>query len=44
MDIPIDHPSASKQHAVLQFRQVIPKNGDKVSSKKIFPCRSQLHH
>ncbi|KAI8810896.1 Smad nuclear-interacting protein 1 [Cladochytrium replicatum] len=25
-DIPIDHPSCSKQHAVLQFRQVATKN------------------
>jgi len=33
VDIPIDHPSASKQHAVLQFRQVIPKNGDKLVTK-----------
>lgn len=25
-DIPISHPSASKQHAVIQYRQVIEKN------------------
>ncbi|EME29379.1 Smad nuclear interacting protein 1 isoform 1 [Galdieria sulphuraria] len=33
VDIPIDHPSASKQHAVLQFRQVMPKNGNKLVIK-----------
>lgn len=33
VDIPIDHPSASKQHAVLQFRQVLPKNSDKLVIK-----------
>ncbi|KAG5513594.1 hypothetical protein PMAC_001026 [Pneumocystis sp. 'macacae'] len=26
VDIPIDHPSCSKQHAVIQFRKVKPKN------------------
>lgn len=25
-DIPIEHPSCSKQHAVIQFRQVVKKN------------------
>lgn len=35
-DIPIDHPSTSKQHAVLQFRQVVEKNefGDTKSLTK----------
>ncbi|GJQ11231.1 hypothetical protein GpartN1_g3022.t1 [Galdieria partita] len=33
VDIPIDHPSASQQHAVLQFRQVMPKNRDKLVIK-----------
>ena len=35
-DIPVDHPSASKQHAVLQFRQVIERNefGDSKSLTK----------
>jgi len=30
-DIPVDHPSCSKQHAVIQFRNVVKKNefGDK---------------
>ncbi|GAA6034699.1 hypothetical protein JCM8097_001129 [Rhodosporidiobolus ruineniae] len=37
-DIPIDHPSASKQHAVLQFRQVMERNefGDVKSMTKPF--------
>ncbi|KAI9021205.1 SMAD/FHA domain-containing protein [Hyaloraphidium curvatum] len=26
VDIPVDHPSCSKQHAVLQFRQIVEKN------------------
>ena len=25
-DIPVDHPSCSKQHAVIQFRNVVKKN------------------
>jgi smad nuclear-interacting protein 1 len=35
-DIPIDHPSTSKQHAVLQFRQVVERNefGDTKSLTK----------
>ncbi|KAG0145709.1 hypothetical protein CROQUDRAFT_658373 [Cronartium quercuum f. sp. fusiforme G11] len=38
VDVPIDHPSSSKQHAVLQFRQVQSKNefGDIKSSVKPF--------
>ncbi|BGP43651.1 hypothetical protein JCM10450v2_007831 [Rhodotorula kratochvilovae] len=37
-DIPVDHPSASKQHAVLQFRQVTERNefGDTKSLTKPF--------
>ncbi|GAA5942644.1 Pml1p [Sporobolomyces koalae] len=37
-DIPIDHPSSSKQHAVLQFRQVTERNefGDTKSLTKPF--------
>ncbi|BGP20248.1 hypothetical protein JCM10213v2_008385 [Rhodosporidiobolus nylandii] len=37
-DIPIDHPSTSKQHAVLQFRQVTERNefGDVKSLTKPF--------
>ncbi|ORY76220.1 SMAD/FHA domain-containing protein [Leucosporidium creatinivorum] len=36
VDIPIDHPSTSKQHAVLQFRQVVERNefGDTKSVTK----------
>lgn len=44
-DIPIEHPSASKQHAVIQFRQVREKNefGDVKSLTKsvrpiLAPC------
>ncbi|EPZ33337.1 SMAD/FHA domain-containing protein [Rozella allomycis CSF55] len=32
-DIPIDHPSCSKQHAAIQFRQVASKNGKVVIVK-----------
>lgn len=37
-DIPVDHPSTSKQHAVLQFRQVTERNefGDTKSLTKPF--------
>ncbi|KAK4051654.1 hypothetical protein OIV83_002794 [Microbotryomycetes sp. JL201] len=37
-DIPVDHPSTSKQHAVLQFRQVIERNefGDTKTLTKPF--------
>ncbi|GAA6055047.1 Pre-mRNA leakage protein 1 [Rhodotorula toruloides] len=37
-DIPVDHPSTSKQHAVLQFRQVVERNefGDTKSLTKPF--------
>ena len=38
-DIPVDHPSTSKQHAVLQFRQVTERNefGDTKSLTKYAP-------
>lgn len=38
-DIPVDHPSTSKQHAVLQFRQVTERNefGDTKSLTKSVP-------
>ncbi|KAJ9124020.1 hypothetical protein QFC22_000812 [Naganishia vaughanmartiniae] len=37
-DIPIDHPSASKQHAVIQYRQIIDRNefGDTKTTIKPF--------
>lgn len=37
-DIPIDHPSASKQHAVIQYRNIIEKNdfGDEKRAIKPF--------
>ena len=40
-DIPVDHPSASKQHAVLQFRQVTERNefGD---TKSLTKCALSL--
>ncbi|KAJ8534463.1 hypothetical protein K7X08_016191 [Anisodus acutangulus] len=36
-DIPTDHPSCSKQHAVLQYRQVEKDNLDGTSSKQVRP-------
>lgn len=36
-DIPTDHPSCSKQHAVLQYRQVEEENPDGTSSKIVKP-------
>ncbi|CAH9063360.1 unnamed protein product [Cuscuta epithymum] len=36
-DIPTDHPSCSKQHAVLQYRQVEKENSDGTLSKQIRP-------
>jgi len=43
-DIPVDHPSASKQHAVLQFRQVTERNefGDTKSLTKCVPLALAL--
>ncbi|KAM0750471.1 SMAD/FHA domain-containing protein [Meredithblackwellia eburnea MCA 4105] len=37
-DIPVDHPSTSKQHAVLQYRQVLERNefGDSITLTKPF--------
>lgn len=42
VDIPVDHPSASKQHAVLQYRQVVERNefGD---TKSITKCAASPH-
>lgn len=42
-DIPVDHPSTSKQHAVLQFRQVVERNefGDTKSRTKCVCAVSQ---
>ncbi|KFM76722.1 Smad nuclear interacting protein 1, partial [Stegodyphus mimosarum] len=36
-DIPIDHPSCSKQHAVLQFRLVSYKREDGTTGKRVRP-------
>ncbi|KAL7103488.1 hypothetical protein ACP275_08G182400 [Erythranthe tilingii] len=36
-DIPTDHPSCSKQHAVLQYRQVEEENPDGTMSKRVKP-------
>lgn len=36
-DIPTDHPSCSKQHAVLQYRQVETENSDGTLSKQVKP-------
>ncbi|KAL3503467.1 hypothetical protein ACH5RR_037916 [Cinchona calisaya] len=36
-DIPTDHPSCSKQHAILQYRQVEKENPDGTSSKIVKP-------
>jgi len=38
-DIPVDHTSCSKQHAVVQFRQVSAKNknGESIKEIKYFP-------
>ncbi|KAK6777040.1 hypothetical protein RDI58_023757 [Solanum bulbocastanum] len=36
-DIPTDHPSCSKQHAVLQYRQVEKDKPDGTSSKQVRP-------
>ena len=36
-DIPLDHPSCSKQHAVLQYRHVNYKRSDGSQGKKVTP-------
>uniref|UniRef100_A0A5B6Z3N6 Putative SMAD/FHA domain-containing protein isoform 3 n=1 Tax=Davidia involucrata TaxID=16924 RepID=A0A5B6Z3N6_DAVIN len=36
-DIPTDHPSCSKQHAVLQYRQIDKEQPDGTSSKQVRP-------
>lgn len=36
-DLPIDHPSCSKQHAVIQFRQVTYKRDDGSTGKRVRP-------
>ncbi|KAK0602113.1 hypothetical protein LWI29_030474 [Acer saccharum] len=40
-DIPTDHPSCSKQHAVIQFRQVEKEKPDGTLSKQVVLC---FHH
>jgi len=37
VDLPIDHPSCSKQHAVLQYRQVGAKTADGRTVRRIRP-------
>ncbi|KAI8346024.1 SMAD/FHA domain-containing protein [Mortierella sp. GBAus27b] len=37
VDIPTDHPSCSKQHAVLQFRQIVETNALGQASRKTKP-------
>lgn len=41
-DIPTDHPSCSKQHAVLQFRQVEKEQPDGMTSKEVRPYLMDL--
>ncbi|XP_011097906.1 FHA domain-containing protein DDL [Sesamum indicum] len=41
-DIPTDHPSCSKQHAVLQYRQVEEENPDGTMSKRVRPYLMDL--
>ncbi|CAO2833519.1 unnamed protein product [Amaranthus hypochondriacus] len=41
-DIPTDHPSCSKQHAVLQFRQVEKEQPDGMMSKEVRPYLMDL--
>ncbi|GAB2230590.1 hypothetical protein Droror1_Dr00014864 [Drosera rotundifolia] len=41
-DIPTDHPSCSKQHAVLQFRQVEKERPDGTMSKQVRPYLMDL--
>lgn len=37
VDVPTDHPSCSKQHAVIQFRQVETEQHDGTFSKEVKP-------
>ncbi|XP_022976537.1 FHA domain-containing protein DDL [Cucurbita maxima] len=41
-DIPTDHPSCSKQHAVIQFRQVEKEKSDGTMSKQVRPYLMDL--
>ncbi|KAI3456960.1 hypothetical protein Pfo_013623 [Paulownia fortunei] len=41
-DIPTDHPSCSKQHAVLQYREVEEDNPDGTMSKRVRPYLMDL--
>ncbi|XP_054817565.1 FHA domain-containing protein DDL [Prosopis cineraria] len=41
-DIPTDHPSCSKQHAVIQFRQVEKEQPDGMMSKQVRPYLMDL--
>uniref|UniRef100_A0A0E0HHQ5 FHA domain-containing protein n=1 Tax=Oryza nivara TaxID=4536 RepID=A0A0E0HHQ5_ORYNI len=41
-DIPIDHPSCSKQHAVLQYRLVEKEQPDGMMSKQVRPYLMDL--
>ncbi|KAA0053098.1 FHA domain-containing protein DDL [Cucumis melo var. makuwa] len=41
-DIPTDHPSCSKQHAVIQFRQVEKEQSDGTLSKQVRPYLMDL--
>ncbi|KAK3577837.1 hypothetical protein CHS0354_000235 [Potamilus streckersoni] len=41
-DIPVDHPSCSKQHAVLQYRMVDLKREDGTFGKRVAPYRIDL--
>ncbi|GAA0146088.1 RNA splicing factor [Lithospermum erythrorhizon] len=41
-DVPTDHPSCSKQHAVLQYRQVEKENPDGTSFKQVSPYLMDL--
>lgn len=36
-DLPVDHPSCSKQHAVLQYRLMDYKRNDGVMSRRVVP-------
>ncbi|XP_051133912.1 FHA domain-containing protein DDL [Andrographis paniculata] len=42
VDIPTDHPSCSKQHAVLQYRQIEEENPDGTVSKRVRPYLMDL--